>query len=79
MDDGRRQLRKGYHLTPIETFDRVEGYLEVGVNVHNEVVINLPTDMTGHVCFSPNQARALATLLMKHADEAVRTREERKR
>ena len=46
------------------------GYLEVGTNGRGEVVINLDHDRTGHVVFSPEQARALAHLLLKKAIEA---------
>ena len=50
---------------------KVAGTLQVGVDENRfEVVINLPEDMTGHVCFSPTQARDLAALLIKHADLA---------
>ena len=50
--------------------DKVEGHLEVGVNELFEVVINLDRDRTGHIVFSPNQARTLGALLLKKAGEA---------
>jgi len=45
--------------------DKVSGYLEIGENDKGEIVINLPEDMTGHLCFSVNQARNLANSLMR--------------
>ena len=55
--------------------DKISGFLEIGTNDHGEVVINhgdLKPDENGvgHIVFSPNQARQLATLLIKHASEA---------
>lgn len=47
--------------------------LWVGRNERGEVVINHPqliTDSAGYIVFSPAQARSLADLLAKHADEA---------
>lgn len=49
--------------------DPVGGHLLVGQNTRGEIVINLPRDMTGHLVFSPHQARGLADLLNKNADE----------
>jgi hypothetical protein len=49
--------------------DPIGGHLLVGQNTRGEVVINLPRDMTGHLVFSPHQARGLADLLTKNADE----------
>lgn len=51
------------------------GNLWVGLNVRNEVVINHPLldadkDGIGHIVFSPQQARNLATLLLTHARAA---------
>jgi hypothetical protein len=51
------------------------GFLEVGVNESGEVVINHPDlqpdeNGVGHIVFSPAQARNLARLLLKKADEA---------
>lgn len=56
--------------------DKTAGYLEVGINENDEVVINHPDlkpdkDGVGHIVFSPNQARNLAELLLKHADKAA--------
>ena len=53
-----------------------QGFLEVGLNDKNEIVINHPDLMpdengVGHIVFSVKQARNLALLLNKHADEAV--------
>lgn len=55
--------------------DLVSGYLMVGTNGKREVVINHPQLITdehgvGHIIFSPRQARSLAQLLLKKADEA---------
>lgn len=47
------------------------GTLEVGTTDRFEVVINLGHDATGHIVFSPRQARHLANLLMKHAVTAA--------
>lgn len=54
--------------------DKIEGFLEVGHNEDREVVINHPdlkpdAQGVGHITFSPNQARTLAGLLIKHANE----------
>lgn len=54
----------------------IGGTLEVGPNDRGEIIINLPPevvadfppDIGGHLVFSPNQARNLAMLLLKHAD-----------
>ena len=63
--------------TPLrEPPDIDAGCLEVG-RIRFEVVINY-SDLTpdrngvGHIVFSPRQARNLARLLLKHADEALR-------
>lgn len=64
--------------------DKVEGYLEVGLNEHDEIVINHP-DLkpdekgVGHIVFSVNQAQHLSHLLAVKASEAannIRTKEE---
>ncbi len=60
-------------LVKLSMADKVAGYLEVGCNDNGEVVINHPDiesdkDGVGHIVFSPNQARALAKLLIKHAN-----------
>ncbi len=52
------------------------GSLEVGRNNQFEVIINHPDlhpdeNGVGHLVFSPRQARQLARLLLKHADEAI--------
>jgi hypothetical protein len=57
--------------------DKVSGYLEVGSNGKGEVVINHPDldvdeNGCGHLVFSVEQARNLARILMKQADEAER-------
>jgi hypothetical protein len=48
------------------------GFLTVGTGdgPKPEVIINLDHDRTGHVTFSPDEARGLAALLMKKATEA---------
>ena len=52
------------------TEEKVTGFLHVGINENSEVVVNLPKDMTGHIVFSPNQARDFARVLLKQADSA---------
>lgn len=49
-------------------YGKIGGYLEVGHNMRNEIVINLPDDMTGHIVFSTAQARYLAKKLIERAD-----------
>jgi hypothetical protein len=53
--------------------DRIEGFLEVGI-AGDEIVVNHPDlqpdeNGVGHIRFSPNQARNLAYLLIRKADE----------
>jgi len=50
--------------------DNVTGTLMVGTNQDGEVVVNLDRDRTGHIVFSANQARNLAEILLRKADEA---------
>lgn len=55
--------------------DKIEGYLEVGCDDHGQIVINHPDlkpdeNGVGHIVFSPDQARHLGNLLLKHAAEA---------
>jgi len=50
--------------------DNGSGTLEVGTNAMHEVVINLPRDTTGHIVFSPTQARDLANSLVRKAQDA---------
>lgn len=50
------------------------GHLEVGRDLAGQVVINHPdlkpdANGVGHIVFSPEQARNLAALLLKHAAE----------
>ena len=52
----------------------IGGFLEVGTNEHNEIVINHPDlkpdeNGVGHIIFSATQARDLATLLLRKAEE----------
>jgi hypothetical protein len=56
--------------------DKTEGYLEVGLNDRNEVVINHPDlkpdeNGVGHIVFSINQAQHLSHLLAVKASEAA--------
>jgi hypothetical protein len=56
--------------------DKVEGVLEVGI-LNGEVVVNHPDlkpdeNGVGHIVFSPDQARHLAYLMIRKADEAER-------
>ena len=57
--------------------DNVEGFLEVGCNDKDEIVINHPDlkpdeNGVGHIVFSPRQARNLAQLLLQNAGKAER-------
>lgn len=52
-----------------------EGFLGVGLDEKGEVVVNHPDlkpdeNGVGHIVFSPDQARNLARLLLKHADQS---------
>lgn len=63
--------------------DRIEGFLEVGCNEKDEIVVNHPDlkpdeNGVGHIVFSPNQARNLARLLTDHADSIERDIRRRK-
>lgn len=54
--------------------DKITGFLEVGLNGDGEIVVNHPDlkpdeNGVGHIVFSPNQARNLAQLLNKHANQ----------
>jgi len=55
--------------------DKIEGFLEVGIDENFQVVVNHP-DLkvdelgAGHIVFSVNQARTLAYLLIRKANEA---------
>lgn len=51
--------------------DHIEGYLIIGISEdYKEVIVNLPEGSeTGHVTFSPNQARAMANLMIQKADD----------
>src|SRR6185437_9538114 len=58
-----------------KVMDKIEGYLEVGCNEQDEIVVNHPNlkpdeNGVGHIVFSVNQARNLARLLQKQAREA---------
>lgn len=58
------------------TTDKITGELLVGRDDYGQVVINLDAETVagfsledgGYIVFSPNQARNLAALLLKHAD-----------
>jgi hypothetical protein len=56
--------------------DLVAGHLMIGTNGKGEVVIKLITDKNGvgHILFSPREARGLAQLLLKKADDAEQER-----
>lgn len=56
-----------------EAGEQKGGHLEVGINEQHEVLINLDRDRTGHIVFSPEQARQLAAVLTKKAAEAEAT------
>lgn len=78
--DGDVQVPYSHPFTPPpRQLEPVAGHLEVGANGRGEVVVNHPRIETdengvGHIVFSPNQARILAALLIKHsvtADEEL--------
>lgn len=50
--------------------DNGPGELMIGFNLRGEVVMNLPRDMTGHIVFTPREARRLAVILINKAAEA---------
>lgn len=52
--------------------DNTGGTIEVGHTEQGEVVLNLDKDRTGHLIFSPAQARTLASSMLRKADEAER-------
>lgn len=57
--------------------DNIGGFLEVGCNDNDEIVINHPDlkpdeNGVGHIVFSPHQARNLAQLLLDNAVSAER-------
>lgn len=52
--------------------DKFEGFLEVGTNDQDEIVVNHPdlkpdANGVGHIVFSSNQARHFGNLLLRHA------------
>lgn len=56
--------------------DKIEGYLEVGLNENDEIVVNHPDlqpdkNGVGHIIFSVNQAQHLSHLLAAKAGEAA--------
>lgn len=48
----------------------MRNFLEIGINNKNEVIINLDKDRVGYIKFTPEQARQLAVVLNKKAEEA---------
>lgn len=64
----------GAHLIKPNPDDHIAGHLEIGCNERGEVVINLGEDKTGHIVFSPTQARQLAHLLNSKAAQGERVR-----
>jgi hypothetical protein len=58
--------------------DKIGGFLEVGCNDKGEIIINHPdlksdgNEVGGHIVFSPDQARALARILTRYADQIER-------
>lgn len=71
LSDLVQMLRR--RMTPEEAGEERSGHLEVGINERHEVVVNLDHDRTGHIVFSPDQARQLAAVLTKKAAEAEAT------
>lgn len=57
-------------MTNAQEQQQPSGFLEVGINKLGEVVINLDHDRTGHITFSPTQARMLADVLVRKAAAA---------
>ena len=53
-----------------DQYESGPGFLMVGHNENGEVVINLDHDRTGHVVFTPQEARYLGHLLLHKADRA---------
>lgn len=53
---------------PESNAEKIGGYLMVGT-LNGEVVVNLDRDRTGHLTYSPRQAREFAKLLEKKAAE----------
>jgi hypothetical protein len=58
--------------------NKVAGFLQVGVNDHGEVIINLDKDRTGHITFSYSQARNLAHVLLSKAEESKKQTQDRR-
>ena len=46
------------------------GFLEVGTDANGMVIVNLDMDRTGHIVFSPEQARGFAASLIGKATDA---------
>jgi hypothetical protein len=75
-DYNRDQFANSRHIQraqarPSQDLLRPENYLEVGLTPdEREIVINHPAaSREGHIVFSPAQARHLAKLLLRKADE----------
>lgn len=68
--DGRRAISDRIEEILNRKLRNPPGSLMVGTNGNGEVVVNLDQDRTGHIIYSPAQARQFASLLCKKADEA---------
>lgn len=47
-----------------------KAFLTVGSSGHGKVVVHFGIDSVGHILFSPNEARLLASTLLSNADKA---------
>ena len=66
----------GFHEDPhgmyVHSPGNGPGILEIGENECGQIVMNLPRDMTGHIVFSPAEARNLGEILIRRADNPER-------
>ena len=80
-NDGHAYRKKSQEDTAKAALSQIEGeapannaggFLEVGTNGKGEIVVNLDQDRTGHIIFSPEQAKHLANLLFEKAQDAIK-------
>lgn len=70
FDEVERKLVAEAREFVARQFNNEGGNLMVGANPQTGMVmIQLPADLTGHIAFTPDQARHLAGLLTQHAAE----------
>lgn len=61
----KKMVQSGYW----HVFDRDDEVIDMhGIPVHPDLLVD--AEGKGHIVFSPNQARTLAKILLKHADAA---------